>query len=350
LPLLHIHRDFKLQNQSFLDHISLLSHAITVLPDSYTFLKNLFDESKTITVFTSGSTGRPKEIRIPKKSLLRSAEATQEFFKLPSKTRAIHCLSTEFIAGKMMWVRALHLGWHLDVVKPIAAPLEQTQVTYDFAAMVPLQVQNSLNDIYKLKKLIIGGAPISFALEQELNKQVCESYQTYGMTETITHIAAKRLRETDNNFYKCLPDIKVSKDERDCLQIIAPHVSEEIILTNDVVRLISATEFEWLGRFDNVINSGGIKLFPEQIESKLTTIISKSYFVSALPDNKLGQKLVLLIESEDEIPNLENLLANSDLSKYEVPKEMYYLKSFIRTKNSKINRNDTLSLINKEHL
>jgi len=347
LPLLHIHRDFKLQNQSFTDHVSLLSHVKLVLPDSFSFLKDLFDESETISVFTSGSTSKPKKICIPKKSLLHSAEATKEFFKLPSKTSALHCLSTEFIAGKMMWVRAMHLGWHLDVVKPDANPMQLTQNTYDFAAMVPMQVQNSLNDLHRIKKLIIGGAPISFVLEQALIKQECKSFQTYGMTETITHIAAKRLGEPHNNYYKCLPGVKASIDKRGCLQIVAPLISKDIIVTNDLTHLISASEFEWLGRFDNVINSGGIKLYPEQIESKLATIISQSYFVAALPDDKLGQKLILLIESEDEVPNLENLLANSDLSKYEVPKEIFYLRNFKCTKNGKINRNDTLLLINK---
>lgn len=350
MPLLHIHPDFKLQNQSFADHVSLLSHVKNALPDSFSFLKDLFDKSENITVSTSGSTGKPKKIYIPKKSLLRSAEATQEFFNLTAKTRALHCLPTEFIAGKMMWVRALHLGWHLDVVESNVKPMEQSQATYDFAAMVPLQVQNSLKELHKIEKLIIGGAPISYALEQELKEKECMSFQTYGMTETITHIAVKRLEKDNKNFYKCLPGVEVSRDERDCIQIGAPHISEEVFVTNDIVRLISETEFEWLGRFDNVINSGGIKLFPEQIETKLAVFISKSFIVSAIPDDKLGQKVVLLIESEQEIPNLENHLANSDLSKYEIPKEIFYLKRFIRTKNRKINRSDTLSYINKEYL
>ncbi len=344
---LRIHPDFKLRELSFLDSALLLSFVEEFFPDSYSFLENAFDTSDTIEVTTSGSTGTPKKITILKRAMLRSAEATQQFFDLPSKTTALHCLPTDFIAGKMMWVRAIHLGWHLDVVQTDGNPLKQNEAVYDFAAMVPLQVENSLTNLNRIKKLIIGGAPISYSLKQELKKKECLSFQTYGMTETITHIAIKKIEEATKNHYQCLPGISISQDARACLLIEAPHVSEDKISTNDIVRLISPSEFEWLGRFDNVINSGGIKLFPEQIEEKIAPILTFPFIITALPDEKLGQKVLLLIESIVEISNLEKQLLQTDLSKFEMPKEIHYLQSFVRTKNGKINRNNTLLNINK---
>lgn len=347
MSIIPIHLEFKLNEQSFASVSSLLSYVKEEYPQTYLFLKDLLSDTETILVNTSGSTGKPKKIAIAKKAMLASAEATGQFFELQAKTKALHCLSAEYIAGKMLWVRALSLGWHMDVVKPDSKPLEQTQKSYDFAAMVPMQVQNSLSELARIKKLIIGGAPISYTLEQALKNKVTLSYQTYGMTETITHIAVKRISGGKGNFYSCLPNVQVSKDSRDCLVINAPRISYNSIVTNDVVRLISEDEFEWLGRYDHVINSGGIKLFPERIEAKLAAFIPSAFIIGALPDVKLGQKLVLLIESSSELQNLDKLLADATLSKYEFPRNTFYLSSFIRTENGKINRNDTFSLINQ---
>lgn len=347
MSVIRIHPEFRLNEQSFVSADSFLIYVKEELPDSYSFLLAFLSDAKTILVNTSGSTGRPKRIFIAKKAMLASAEATGQFFSLTAKTKALHCLSSDYIAGKMMWVRALHLGWHLDVVLPDSNPLKCAKSNYDFAAMVPMQVENSIGDLYRIKKLIIGGAPLSIDTEQQLKDLPIQCYQTYGMTETITHIAIKSISDRKDNFYNCLPKVQVSKDSRDCLIIQAPRISFDRIITNDVVRLISNTEFEWLGRYDNVINSGGIKLFPEQIEAKLAAFIPKPFIIGALPDDKLGQKLVLLIESPSELLNLDKLLASATLSKYEFPKKTLYLSSFIRTENSKINRSDTFSLINQ---
>jgi len=346
LSIVNIHPDFKLQGQSFKDEMSLLSFVKIHFEVDYLFINDLFKSSASIKVATSGSTGKPKTIDISKKAMLYSATATGQFFDLPAKSRALHCLSSDYIAGKMMWVRALHLGWHLEVVKPDSKPLSHTKTNFDFAAMVPLQVQNSLTDLHRINKLIIGGAAVSYSLEQALKNRSTSCYQTYGMTETITHIAVKRIG-TKKTFYKTLPEVSISQDNRDCLIIDAPNISEKPILTNDIVRLHSETEFEWLGRYDNIINSGGVKLFPEQIEAKLAAFIKFPFFVGSLPDEKLGEKLVLLIESDQPKLNIEKLLLKANVSKYEMPKEVYYLPNFVRTKNDKINRNDTILNINQ---
>ena len=347
MPQINIHPDFKLQGHSYKDKTSLLAFVKEQLPSEQVFLTDLFKDSDTIKVSTSGSTGKPKIIKLSKQAMLHSAEATGKFFDLPTRTTALHCLSSDYIAGKMMWVRAIHLGWHLEVVNPDSNPLRQTKAKFDFAAMVPLQVQNSLADLHRIQKLIIGGAAIDYSLEQELRNIETTCYQTYGMTETITHIAVKKLAASQKQYCKSLPNVSLSVDKRNCLQINAPLLTDNVVPTNDIVNLVSPTEFEWLGRYDNVINSGGIKLFPEQIEIKLVAHIKFPFMVGALPDEKLGEKLVLLIESDKKLSNIENKLLSADLSKYEMPKEVYYLPAFVLTKNNKINRNDTIKLFNQ---
>ncbi len=346
MQTIRIHPDFRLQEQSFKDVTDFLFYVKSSLPDSYLFLINLLDKAETLQVLTSGSTGTPKTISISKKAMLKSAEATGTFFELPSNSKVLHCLSSDYIAGKMMWVRALHLGWHIEVIPSDSNPMLQAKSSYDFAAMVPLQAQNSLKELYRIKKLIIGGAPISYSLEQALVKIQTEVYQTYGMTETITHIAVKKL-SNHKTYYKSLPNVALSVDNRNCLLIEAPNVSKDLVITNDIVQLISKDEFEWLGRYDNVINSGGVKLFPEQIEKKLAAYINEPFIIASLSDDNLGNKLIILVESTQEPQTIKTQIARAALSKYEKPKAIYYLTNFVRTSNGKINRNDTLKIFHK---
>ena len=341
---IQIHKDFKLNGKSFSDSLILLEFVKNTLSNHFYFLQELFNTSDFIKAFTSGSTGDPKPIQIEKTKMLYSAKATSLFFDLPAKTTALHCLSSDFIAGKMMWVRALSLGWDMDVVPVDANPLAHTKSNYDFAAMLPLQVQNSLEELPRIEQLIIGGAPISFDLEQELKKLSAAIYQTYGMTETITHIAVKQLVSKDktihfSNLYKALPGVSLGVDHRDCLLIDAPDVSDYKVVTNDVVRLINTNKFEWLGRFDNVINSGGVKLFPEKIEQKLKPFIAKEFIITSIPDDKFGEKLVLVVASENPIKGIENCFVAAKLAKFEIPKNVFYIQEFKKTSNGKIKRN-----------
>jgi O-succinylbenzoic acid--CoA ligase len=304
------------------------------------FLLNWFDVSSYIEVQTSGTTGKPKLIRIDKQEMVESALATGDFFNLQPGNKALLCLSTDYIAGKMMLVRAIILGLELDVVLTSSFPLQSIAKEYDFVAMVPLQVENSLLQLNQVKKLIIGGAAVNSSLKNKLKSFNTEIYETYGMTETITHIAAKSINE---KCFQALPNVTLSIDDRNCLVIKAPKISNEIIITNDIVDLISKTEFKWLGRFDNVINSGGIKLFPEQIEEKLRDKIKERFFIAALDDSILGQKVVLIIESQNVFTIDKKVF--EELSKYEKPKEVFYVDNFVATKTSKINRKETIKKI-----
>ncbi len=350
------HKDFKLQGKSFNSKEELIDYSKSISPEVASFLKDWFNDKLYIEVKTSGSTGTPKLIQLHKKHMINSAKATGEFFKLPEKTTALLCMSPKFIAGKMMLVRALVSGWEIDVVEPISNPLKNSKKSYDFTAMVPMQLHNSINEIHKIKKLIVGGGVVSKELLDKIQNIDTEIFATYGMTETITHIAVKRLNnvdyviasETKQPHYITLPNIKLSQDSRNCLVIDAPKVSTKNIITNDLIELFSETEFKWLGRFDSIINSGGIKLIPEQIEEKLSGIITQRFFVTGIPDVVLGEKLVLIIEknkisASDILNEIKNL---KTLSRFEVPKEIYFVTNFIETPTQKINRKKTIKCAN----
>lgn len=308
------------------------------------FLIDWVNNVDFVHVKTSGSTGAPKQIKLQKRHMVNSAIATGDFFNLKAGDAALLCLPSEFIAGKMMLVRAMVLGLKLDYVEPNSNPLKSISKSYDFAAMIPIQVENSIKNIGSIKKLIVGGAKMSSDLIRKVQGKNTAVFETYGMTETITHIAVKALHKAKNAVnenFKALPGVTCKTDKRNCLVIQAPNISEEKVVTNDLVTLISTTEFKWLGRFDTIINSGGIKLIPEKIEAKLAAIIKERFFVSGMPDEKLGEKLVLVIEGKPRKIDFSSL----ELTPYEIPKEVFYATKFVETENNKIQRKKTLDLI-----
>jgi len=296
------------------------------------FLMYWFDDSNSIEMQTSGTTGTPKLIRIDKQAMVNSAFATGEFFDLPEDMKVLHCLPTQYVAGKMMLVRAFILGWDMDLVAPASHPLERNETQYDFAAMVPLQAEHSLGGLHRIKKLILGGAKVSPSLTEKLLPLSTEIYETYGMTETITHIAAKKIGE---EAFTVLPNVKISADERHCLVIDPFLICDEPVVTNDVVEIVDDSHFIWLGRYDNVINSGGVKLFPEQIEEKLSHTISRRFYVKGIPDETLGEKLVLVIEGESYEVDKEVF---ARLGKFEKPKDILFVEKFEETGSGKIKR------------
>lgn len=303
------------------------------------FLLDWFDDKSYIDMYTSGTTGEPKTIRVEKNAMVQSALSTGDFFGLEPGDRVLHCLPTNYVAGKMMFVRSFILGLDMDFVAPSSNPLENNDKKYDFAAMVPLQAKNSIKKLINIKKVIIGGVKVHKSLEQELVKLPIEIYETYGMTETITHIAAKKIGV---EAFTTLPNVTVSVNENQCLEILAKNIGNEKIVTNDVVKLVSDTQFVWLGRFDNVINSGGIKIMPEQVESKLSTLIPRRYFINGESDDTLGEKVVLYVEG-DTI-KIENSVFDV-LDKYEKPKEIVFIPKFKETATGKIMREESKKLV-----
>ena len=300
------------------------------------FLLDWFDKRDFVEMQTSGTTGAPKLIRVEKQAMVNSALATGEFFDLLPGIKVLHCLPTQYVAGKMMLVRAFILGWDMDLAAPASNPLQRNDTVYDFAAMVPLQAQHSLGKLDYIKKLILGGARVSHELSEKLEALPTQIFETYGMTETITHIAAKRVGE---EAFTLLPNVKISEDDRHCLVIDAYKICEEPVVTNDVVKIIDDNHFIWLGRFDNVINSGGIKLYPEQIEEKLSGRIDRRFFIKGVADDSLGEKLVLVVEGT---PYDIDTLAFSKLGKYEKPKDIIFVNKFAETESGKVIRDKSL--------
>jgi len=340
-----IHNRFKLNGFFYnADDLLLLANSFIKEGEEFqyeigVFILDWLDDNDFIVTQTSGTTGKPKAIKIQKQAMVNSAIATGDFFALQPGNSALHCLPSKFIAGKMMLVRAFVLGLEIDLVNP-QGKIEIDSKMYDFAAMVPLQVENNFEQLSRIKTLIIGGAQPNIQLVSRLQKLTSlKAYETYGMTETITHIAAK---EIISDFFQVLPEISIYKDERDCLVIDAPRIASEKIITNDLVDIVSENQFKWLGRIDNVINSGGIKLFPEQIEKKLQPHITNRLFISSKDDDKLGNKIVLVIEQESNDFDTSIFKA---LERYEKPKEIYFTSTFSETKTGKINRNETLKKV-----
>ncbi|MGB0974182.1 MAG: AMP-binding protein [Flavobacteriaceae bacterium] len=344
-----MHPSFKINNQSFTKQSivtyseELLSSHEVYLQEVGLFLKEWLNDEDHVIVKTSGSTGVPKDIKLLKKHMRHSALATGAYFNVKENSTALLCLSANYIAGKMMLVRAMVLGWNIHVTSPSSQPLKDEKY-YDFAAMVPLQVATSLHKLSHIKQLIIGGAPVSQSLQEQLYKVNTKCYVTYGMTETCTHVAVKSLQKNAKDLYSAIANVRFSKDNRDCLVINAPNVVEESIVTNDVVELLSETEFNWLGRYDSIVNSGGVKLFPEAIEKKISGSISDRFFVAGVADETLGERLILVIEGEADEQLNSNRLSEL-LLKYEIPKQIYCLKQFKETPTGKIHRLDTLKLL-----
>ena len=309
------------------------------------FIMDWMDKYDHINVKTSGSSGDSKVIKISKQAMVSSAIRTGDFFNVKIGDSALHCLPADFIAGKMMLVRAMILGLSLELVEPSSCPMENLYKTYDFVAMTPMQANNSLNQLDQIKTLIIGGAPIFPDLNKKLVERHQRCFETYGMTETITHIAASKLTVPKKPF-KALDGIRLEVDKEGCLVVDAPYITNKLFQTNDIVHLDDEENFTYLGRRDNVINSGGVKIFPEVVERKLANHIDHPFFVYGIPDKVLGEKLVLVVEGEERLLREFKLNQTSlkGLDKFEVPKEILYVSEILRN-NGKYLREKTINTL-----
>lgn len=304
----------------------------------------LDERNEFFKVKTSGSTGSPKSIQLTRKQMIDSALATQAFLDLKPGDKALLVLPAQFIAGKMMIVRALEIGMDLYFYPPRVSVLEQMKQPFDFAAMIPLQMQYALNNglvshLNGLKKIIIGGAALHPKYIVQLQTLEAHIYATYGMTETITHVAMRDLKDAQP-IYKALPGIVFKKNEQDCLQIESDRLPESLFQTNDVIELISDKEFTFKGRADHIINSGGLKIHPEEIEERIQDVLDIEVFIGFQEDENLGQKLVMVIEDKEENLNESEIFKSMllSLTKNKLPKKIYRIPQFLRTENNKISR------------
>ncbi len=304
------------------------------------FLKNWFSDSKFMKLQTSGSTGTPKILDVEKDKMLNSAKMTCDFLGLKEGNTALLCLPTEYISGKMILVRAIERRMKLLIQTPSLFPLENITKEIDFCAMTPLQVQNSLDKIHCIKKLIIGGASISESLKQQLIQKNPRTkiYETYGMSETLSHIALKSISPKREEYFRVLDGIKISQDQRGCLVINAPLLNDKILITNDLIKLKNKREFNFLGRIDNIINSGGIKISPENLEDWIKKFIPNELVFIGIPDINLGEKLVLVLEGKEDLNLKSHILQLPFEKKYLKPKEIIFIEKIPRTPNNKIDR------------
>ena len=296
---------------------------------------------------TSGSTGKPKTIHISRAQMIASAQRTAKTLNLEKNISALLCINPEFIGGKMMLVRAIEFDWNLTLVPPSSNPeeyLEEDQ-KFSFAALVPLQLERMLTtdkgrkQLNNIESIIVGGAPISAELEKEIQSLSTQIFSTYGMTETVSHIALKPMNGMNkSDHFTVLDGILVETDYRNCLRIKADVTLNEWIQTNDVVEL-KGRQFKWLGRADFVINSGGIKIHLDQLENQLSQLLATEVVLLKKTHPQLGETYVAAIVSKNDstIETLKSVIESS-LTKYYKPNELFLIDALPRTASGKTDR------------
>lgn len=327
----------------------------TYLQESIVFCQKWLNGAEKFAIQTSGSTGKPKIVYPTRQEMQASVQMSQKAFGWQGNEKALVCLHTQYIAGKMMLVRGLELNWTMYLQKPCNNPLENFGNLLDFAAFVPLQMQNILEkcpeklSLFAPKaNIIIGGAAISPTLEEKI-KKIAATYifQTYGMTETLSHIALRKLNgENSQENFVPLENVKIRLDSRNCLCISSPTTSFREIITNDIAQIEADDSFKILGRADNIINSGGVKIQLEEVEQNIEKIFEKTelqrrFYCVGKTDEYWGQILVLCIEGDILAKNIEeDLYKNLQMlpNKYHIPKKIIYQEKFAETETGKIKR------------
>lgn len=326
----------------------ILRGSVDVDSELKEFLQTWWNNSEFISIHTSGSTGAPKKIEVLKNGMVTSALKTLQFFKLKPGMTALLALPLSYIAGKMMVVRALVGNLNLITATPSTHPLRLLNEPVVFAAFTPMQIMNELYDnpskLQYLKLVIIGGGKVSKELETRLQSVGFLAFETYGMTETLSHVALRRINGTrrQSSFFP-LDGVEMMINAKGCLAIDFPGVTNKLIVTNDLAKFNKDGSFTLLGRDDDVINSGGVKIFPEVVEQKLEGVVDVPFIISSLPHDKLGQQVILI--TEGEITQSQQLLfrIQNRVSKFEMPISIYSVKKFSRTESGKVRRKEILA-------
>lgn len=314
-----------------------------------------YQHEEWLEISTSGSTGNPRTVSFNRKQILGSISRTAQALGLMGAQKALLCIDPNYIGGKMMLFRALQSGMDLICVEPTSNPLLEDLPLLDFAAFVPLQVDTILSNpasasrFTSIETVIIGGAAINPSLENKLSGSRNRVFQTYGMTETLSHIALRNLSMGEQDF-KPLPGIRITKDGRGCLIAEIPEF-ERPVVTNDLIEVTGNDRFKWIGRIDNVINSGGVKIQPESLESKISDVLEKfetisGFFIAGKPDERLGEQITLVIECRrKESPDIHAIRNSiqSTINRFEMPREIRMVEEFTKTPGGKLDRRATLA-------
>jgi o-succinylbenzoate---CoA ligase len=347
---------------SFRNSIPLNGYEVKTLE----FCKDWLNGVQEFPIQTSGSTGTPKLITLSRRQMELSARRTVQLLGLQANERMLICLNTEYIAGMMMLVRGFMTEMQMTVVEPVGNPLTLVPAgeQYDFSSFVPMQLQTILQEnhgaierLNHMKAILVGGAPVGFSLQREIQRLQVPVYHTYGMTETASHIALRLLNGPDAaEYYETLEGVSISQDNRGCLTIKADITENETLVTNDIVEVLTPSRFRWIGRADNTINTGGVKVQTEVVEVAVSEALadleeSPRFFVASQPDELLGEKVILVLEGkqlsdEKEQQVMEKL--RSLLRKFEMPKDIYYSPAFFETATGKVSRLRTMQKLGLE--
>ena len=314
---------------------------------------------KNFKIPTSGSTGTPKKIAISRERMQISAAITARELKLKPNGKMLVCLPTRFIAGIMMLVRGFETPMQMTIIEPSGDPLQFLDEDFDFISMVPQQLETTIkkhgyDKLDKTAIILLGGAPVSVALLDRIQELKPLVYESYGMTETVTHIALKRLNgENAADIFCAFPEVHIGTDERGCLTIESVLSASRKIITNDLVELVEENCFRWLGRWDHMINSGGIKVSPEIVEPKIQKILESigvqmQFVIIGKKDQLLGEMVCLVLEGNDLESSMKEKilqLAKSELGPYHSPKEILFLPTFPLTETAKVKRKDLSNLL-----
>lgn len=344
---------------SFRDSMPVNGYEAKVLE----FCRNWLNGQQVFVVHTSGSTGTPKAIELHREQLEASARHTLKALHLKAGDRALVSLNVEAVSGMMMLVRGLVGNLELTVIEPIGNPLAFSKPAppYDFLSLVPYQLATILQEtpehvptLNQAKVLLLGGAPIDAGLAAAIGQLEVPVYLSYGMTETASHIALRRLNgDKADPWFQALPGVKLGQDDRGCLTICGDVTAGQTVVTNDLVRLLGPDRFEWLGRADNTINTGGHKVQLEKVEVLLAQCLLQRqlevrFFIAAEPDPKLGSRLVAVLEG-DPLDTATETALQADLAcllpKYEKPRAWYYADRFAATATGKLDKQATLQQI-----
>jgi O-succinylbenzoic acid--CoA ligase len=320
--------------------MEIFYHEIRRKPEVDAFLHEWNNAEDFIICHTSGSTGAPKTIHLEKSKMRKSAEKTISFFNLQPGQNAALTLSCDTIAGKMMIVRAMECRMKLHILPLCQHPLEEVTEEIDFISMVPAQAASYLDSgatQHANTIVIIGGAPISLALEEKIAKHWKNAYQSYGMTETYSHVAIRQINGSSNNPYHAIPGVTFSTKEGN-LAIHAPQLLNTTLVTTDIVELLDVSTFRFIGRSDFAINSGGIKVHPENLEQRLGALISGDFMITSAEHALFGETTALIITDKAQLPKRKAMLDSELFNHYEIPRVFQEINPISRTENGKIDR------------
>lgn len=305
------------------------------------FLKSylVYDEFE---IKTSGTTGQSKLILVSKMQMQYSAFGTLRHFKLQPGSTALLCLSSEYIAGKMMLVRAIIGKLNLSLLEPCADPSKYIKQKFDFTPLIPLQIKNLLQN-YKedyFTMILVGGGPVPSELKKLLQTRKVSAVESFAMTETLSHFALKTISPIEEKFFKTLPGFQIGCNADGELILFENDLTEVEISTHDLVEVLDKNHFIWKGRSDNLINSGGVKIIPEVVEEQISPFLpEKNFFIGSTPSEEFGEEVTLFVEGVKFEFDLTSLFA---LKKYHIPKKIIFIENFLRTETNKVKRKETI--------